>query len=79
MEFMHGEDVELEGAYRWTNPDGTRGGYVADSAAVDPTAFIDSDAFVMHGAVVGPGARIKAGYYVRAGESNRTISTFSDP
>ena len=46
------------------NPDGTKGGRVADSATVAPTAYIERWAKVLPGAVVGDGERVKDGEFV---------------
>lgn len=42
----------------WENPNGSRGGEVAVTAAIDPTAHISSDSFVASGVKVGADARI---------------------
>jgi len=46
------------GARRHKNPDGTLGGWVADSALVEPTAYVERDALVFNEAKVLDQARI---------------------
>lgn len=45
-------------AHRHVNPDGSEGGWVADTAAVEPTAYVGHDARVYSSAWVGGEARV---------------------
>jgi len=49
------EQGNKEKARRHQNPDGTKGGWVATSASVHPTAIVDVDAIVEPGRTIGPG------------------------
>lgn len=64
--FVSGDGRRIK-AKRRTNPDGSVGGWVAETAQVHPTAFVDLDALVEPGAVVGENEHLAAGA-VRAGE-----------
>jgi hypothetical protein len=48
-------------AHRHTNPDGTEGGWVADTATVEPTAWVFGDAQVFGDARVSGDARVFEG------------------
>jgi hypothetical protein len=56
---FHEPDGSRVSAVRWTNPDGSVGGWVAQSAKIDPTAIVEFNAFV------GPKQVVKAGEVVR--------------
>jgi UDP-3-O-[3-hydroxymyristoyl] glucosamine N-acyltransferase len=53
-----------ERAVRRSNPDGTVGGWIAESARVHSTAIVEPDAIVEPGAVVGPEVRVRDGEIV---------------
>ncbi|MDR3548527.1 MAG: hypothetical protein P4M11_09735 [Candidatus Pacebacteria bacterium] len=55
------EDGTRVPAHRRKNPDGTVGGWVADTAIVDAMAIVEVDAIVRPGAIVGIGAVIRNG------------------
>lgn len=57
--FVVGDDIVA--AKRWKNPDGSVGGWVADTAKIDSSATIEFDAVVEPEAVVGPNVRVKNG------------------
>jgi UDP-3-O-[3-hydroxymyristoyl] glucosamine N-acyltransferase len=48
-------------AHRRENPDGSVGGWTADTANIHPTAIVEPDAIVEPGAEVGPHQRVKNG------------------
>ena len=66
---LHDELGRAVGAQRHVNPDGSVGGWVAENAAVDPTAVIESGALVMPHAKVGAGVRVENGMIVDEGVS----------
>jgi UDP-3-O-[3-hydroxymyristoyl] glucosamine N-acyltransferase len=49
-------------SHRHTNPDGTRGGWVAENSDVSPKATVE------FGAIVGPGVLISGASIIRAGD-----------
>jgi len=59
--FFHEKGKKKEEGFRWTNPDGSMGGWVAKTARVHKTATVEFTAVVTPGQVVGPGKLIKGG------------------
>lgn len=57
---------EREQAHRRKNPDGSVGGWVAESAQVHPTAIVEIDAIVEPGAIVEEGVTVLNGAVVLA-------------
>jgi UDP-3-O-[3-hydroxymyristoyl] glucosamine N-acyltransferase len=58
--FVEPDGTRVNG-YRWKNPDGSTGGWIAENAQVHPTAIVEL------GAIVAPGAEIPAHAVIRAG------------
>ena len=49
---------------RWRNPDGSLGGWVANTAEIAPSAIIEPGAMVCPGVSIGEGFVVKAGAIV---------------
>ena len=54
------EDGTKVAGVRWKNPDGSIGGWVAETAKIDPTATVEFTAFVGPGVTVGPGMTVQS-------------------
>lgn len=61
--FVNPDGSQVKG-YRWRNPDGSVGGWVAATARVHPTAIVQLGAMVAAGAVIPEGAVVKKGEIV---------------
>lgn len=53
-----------EKAFRRTNPDGSLGGWVAESANLDPTVIVERGAEVGPGIVIGPNQVVPRGSFI---------------
>lgn len=53
--------------HRHINPDGSAGGWVAETARVDTSATVEAGAVVLPGAVVGKNAVVRDGAFIAEG------------